>query len=83
MHIDLIRHREIRKRLREAGSSISALARELSVAPETVTIVSQGYRKSHRVQTAIAETLGVTPAELFPERYAEQAGQKEMHKPRH
>ncbi len=64
MHIDLIRHLLIRKRLRDAGSSISALARELSVAPETVTIVSQGYRKSHRVQTAIAETLGVIPISI-------------------
>ncbi|NDW02688.1 MULTISPECIES: helix-turn-helix domain-containing protein [unclassified Salipiger] len=37
-----------------------------------MTVVSQGYRKSHRIQKAIAKQLGITPQQLFPDRYAEE-----------
>ena len=65
------RHAEIREGLKAAGTSISALARELGVAPATVTIVSQGHRRSHRIQAAIARKLGLDVQKLFPERYGE------------
>lgn len=69
MAADETRHVEIRNRLRLAGTSIAGLAREIGVAPATVTIVSQGHRTSHRIQSAIARKLGLLPEELFPERY--------------
>ena len=78
MSIDLARHQEILGRLHQAGFTISSLAAQLKVAPGTVTIVSQGHRKSHRIQSAIAEILGVTPQELFPERY-EQGEENRAH----
>ena len=68
---DPARHVEIRQGLKAAGTSLSAVARELGVTPSTVTIVSQGYRRSHRVQTAIARHLGRNVHELFPDRYRE------------
>ena len=68
---DPARHVEIRDGLRAAGTSLSAVARELGVTPATVTIVSQGHRRSHRVQVAIARHLGRDAHELFPDRYRE------------
>ncbi|TXH04647.1 MAG: hypothetical protein E6R07_07290 [Nevskiaceae bacterium] len=56
-------------RLRLAGSSLADVARELGVAGTTVTSVSQGYRRSRRIESAIATKLGVTPRSLWPERY--------------
>ncbi|MBS0437641.1 MAG: helix-turn-helix domain-containing protein [Proteobacteria bacterium] len=56
-------------RLRLAGSSLAEIARELSVTPTTVTIVSQGQRRSRRIEQAIAAKLGTTAASLWPERY--------------
>lgn len=56
-------------RLRLAGSSLAEVARELSVAGTTVTSVSQGYRRSRRIESAIATKLGVQPGSLWPDRY--------------
>lgn len=70
---DLAHHAKIRDELRSAGISISALARELGVAAASVTIVSQGHRRSHRIQAAIADKLGRDVRELFPDRYGEDA----------
>ena len=69
---DLARHAEVREGLRAVGTSISAVARELGVAPATVTIVSQGHRRSHRIQLAIARKLDRDVRELFPERCEEE-----------
>lgn len=71
---NLARHAEIRNHLRDMGTSLAEIARELGVARATVTIVSQGYRRSHWVQAAIAAKLGVEPKDLFPERYPEGGG---------
>lgn len=60
-------------RLRLAGSSLSEIARELEVRPTTVTIVSQGLRRSRRIEQAIAAKLGVTVESLWPNRYASAA----------
>lgn len=67
--VDLKQHELTKLRLRLAGSSFSKIARELCVAPSTVTSVSQGYRRSRRIEQAIACTLGEMPAELWPDRY--------------
>lgn len=77
MTVDLARHADIRKRLSAVGLSISALAREVGVAPETITIVSQGYRRSRRVESELASALGTTPERLFPERYTAEEGSTE------
>ncbi|MDN3711751.1 helix-turn-helix domain-containing protein [Paracoccus cavernae] len=74
MTVNLARHADIRKRLGALGLSLSALAREVGVTPETVTIVSQGYRRSRRVEKQIAAALGTTPEQLFPERYLSEEG---------
>lgn len=65
----LEQHERIKMRLRLAGSSLAEVARELSVAGTTVTSVSQGYRRSRRIESAIADKLGVTPGSLWPDRY--------------
>lgn len=72
MTVDLPRHEDVKRRLRQAGSSLTEIAQRLGVLQSTVTVVSQGYRKSHRIQDAIASQLGMTPQQLFPDRYAEE-----------
>ena len=56
-------------RLRLAGSSLAAVARELGVRATTVTSVSQGYRRSRRIESAIAGKLGLTAEALWEDRY--------------
>lgn len=69
MAVDLDRHEHVKRRLKAANSSLSNVARRLALSPTTVTVVSQGYRTSGRVQAEIAAVLGTTPETLFPERY--------------
>ena len=76
LEIDKEKHAQIRAALHQIGSGISALAREISVAPATITVVSQGYRRSRRVELAIADKLGTTPEEIWPERYQEEVRMK-------
>ncbi|MDH2328998.1 helix-turn-helix domain-containing protein [Cereibacter sp. SYSU M97828] len=71
--LDLDLHDEIKARLRKAGSGISAIARELGITPGSVTVVSQGYRRSQKVQRAIADKLGTTPEVIWPARYEKEA----------
>ncbi|WP_083554244.1 helix-turn-helix domain-containing protein [Paracoccus sp. SM22M-07] len=63
----------LKLRLRSKGSSLAQVARNLSVLQSSVTVVSQGYRRSHRIQEAIATELQTTPSDIFPERYTERA----------
>jgi lambda repressor-like predicted transcriptional regulator len=65
----LEQHERIKMRLRLAGSSLAKIARELGVAATTVTSVSQGYRRSRRIEGAIAAKLGKQAVSLWPERY--------------
>lgn len=74
MSVDLLRHSDVKLRLRERGSSLTQIANETGVLQSTVTVVSQGYRRSKRIEAAIALALGLTPQELFPERYSAQEG---------
>ena len=68
--IDDKRHAQIKAALALRGLSLSDIARSLKVAPTTISIVSRGYRRSRRIETAIADELGLTAAALWPERYA-------------
>ena len=65
------RHERIKLRLRQAGTSLADVARELGVRPTTVTSVSQGYRRSRRIEELIATKLSTTAALLWPDRYAD------------
>lgn len=69
MKVDLEQHEFLKFQLRLAGSSMAKIARLLGISQSSVTVVSQGYRRSHRVQREIAEQLGTTPEELSPDRY--------------
>lgn len=62
-------HERIKMRLRLAGSSLAAVARELGVSSSTVIIVSQGLRRSRRIEALIAAKLATTPERLWPDRY--------------
>lgn len=67
--IDEKRHNRIKAALQLKGSSLSAVARDLNVAPTTVSIVSRGFRRSRRIESKIASELGCKAEELWPERY--------------
>ena len=73
MVLDLQQHELIKMRLRLVGSSLSAIARELDVRATTVTSVSQGYRRSRRIEQAIAIKLQERPEQLWPDRYSKAA----------
>jgi lambda repressor-like predicted transcriptional regulator len=62
-------HERVKAALAVNGCTLAQVARELGVAASTVTIVSQGDRRSRRVETAIARAAGKEPAHLWPERY--------------
>lgn len=50
------------------GIKISDIAKELNVAVPTVSLVISGRDKSKRIKAAIAEKLGFSPEELWPEK---------------
>ena len=62
-------HQKIKAALSLNRNSLSMIARDLGVSPSTVTIVSQGYRRSQRIEQAIAHAIHVDPRDLWPERY--------------
>ena len=68
MKPDLEKHEFLKFRLRQRGTSMAQIARELEITQGSVTVVSQGYRRSRRIEAALAEALGVTAQELFPDR---------------
>jgi Ner family transcriptional regulator len=61
------RHRWIKFQLEHLGSSFSAIARELGCSQQNVRQAT--LTPSARAERAIAEKLGLTAQELFPERY--------------
>lgn len=69
MRRGLQQHERVKMRLRLAGTSLAEVARELGVAATTVTSVSQGFRRSRRIETLIAQKLQTTPSRLWPDRY--------------
>ncbi|MNR40844.1 hypothetical protein D3C85_1591720 [compost metagenome] len=62
-------HHRLKARLAARNLTLSDIARSLDVAPSTVTIVSKGFRRSRRIETALAEAVGTTPDRLWPARY--------------
>ncbi|WP_369827466.1 transcriptional regulator [Caulobacter sp. FWC2] len=65
-------HQRIKASLQLRGTSLSAIARQLEVRASTVTTVSQGLRRSERIESAIAGALGLAPRDLWPERYQQR-----------
>ena len=61
---------EIDEELRKAGLNRAAIARNLNVSQTTVSQVARGITNSHRIQTAFAEAIHKTAAQVFPSRYA-------------
>lgn len=70
--IDDRQHARIKSALALRGATLSSIARELGVSPGTVSIVSRGFRRSRRIERAIADALTTTPAVLWPDRYPDQ-----------
>lgn len=70
MKVDLKKHERIKGHLALLGLTFSSIARDLQIKPSSVVIISQGHRRSDRIQRAIAEALGMTPEQLWPDRYA-------------
>lgn len=66
---NIAKHERLKCELRLKGSSLAQLSRELGLSISSVSTVSQGYRRSERIQKAIAKKLGTTPQEIWPERY--------------
>lgn len=62
--IDEFAHEVTFARLRMAGSSFSAIARELGVTPSSVSLVSMGLRSSRRIQG------------IWPDRYRKEQQMK-------
>jgi Ner family transcriptional regulator len=57
--------------LRLAGSSFARIADELGIARQTVRVaIERPYPKIERI---IAKKIGLSPEELWPERYARRA----------
>ena len=72
MSVNLNRHEMTKCRLRCAGTSLADISKFLGVSQSSVTVVSQGYRRSHRIQAEIAKRLGLRPEDLFPDRYSQE-----------
>ena len=63
-------HEKLKMELRLRGSSMSQIAANVGVQPGSVTAVSQGIRRSRKIESALATAIGTTPETLFPSRYA-------------
>lgn len=62
-------HKRVKQALKAKGSSFSKIACAEGVKPSTVSLVCNGWRRSRRVELAIAHALELTPEEVWPERY--------------
>jgi lambda repressor-like predicted transcriptional regulator len=62
-------HLDIKRRLSDLGKTFAEIAEQEGVSKVSVSIVSQGYRRSRRIEAAIARAVNCTPEELWPERY--------------
>lgn len=71
--IDDKRHAKIKGALSLKGVSLSDIARSLDVTPSSVSIVSRGFRRSRRIEQAIADVLGETPQKVWPDRYRDDS----------
>ena len=69
-------------RLRERGVSLTKVARTLGKDPSTVSRVNQRQRRSREIEEAIAERLGLSVRDAFPEWHRRRSDQRRT-KPRH
>ncbi|WP_085953253.1 helix-turn-helix domain-containing protein [Caulobacter vibrioides] len=67
--VDEKKHLQIKEALHARGLSIGGIARNLGVTKNSVSLVCRGYRRSRRLEQAIAHALDLEPARLWPERY--------------
>ncbi len=72
MAIDMERHTRIRIELLKIRTSFSDVATATNRSRSGVTGCSQGRFFSDIIQAELARRLGITPQELFPERYNEE-----------
>lgn len=77
MPVDSEDHEFLLYRIRKAGTSFAQIARDIGVAPATVTVVSKGCR-SAKIENALAAALGLTAEELFPDRYPDKSEVKNL-----
>lgn len=76
-------HARIKGALALKGINLSMIARDLGVAPTTVSIVSRGFRRSRRIEAAIAHAIGCEPAVLWRQRYQSENQAEEAAMARH
>ncbi|WCR14008.1 helix-turn-helix domain-containing protein [Paracoccus seriniphilus] len=69
MQLDIERHDHVKRRLRALRVTFVDIAAELGCRPSLVTMVSQGHRRSERIEQAIAGHLKLSPSEIWPDRY--------------
>lgn len=72
--VDHETHLWVKQALKAKGSSLSKIARAEGVKPSSVSIISKGWRRSRRVELAIANVLQISPEEIWPERYNQIEG---------
>lgn len=60
---------EIRSRLKEIGITISGIARDLGVTPSSVCDVLSRGKVSHKIHSHVAEQIGMTINEVWPDLY--------------
>ena len=65
-------HERLTTEVRRRGTSLSRVAAQMGVFPGSVTAVSQGIRRSKRIEEELATAIGTTPEKLFPDRYTSE-----------
>lgn len=66
-------HERLKAELRIRGTSLAQIGRELGISGTSMSPVGLGKHRSKRIERAIADALGTTPEELYPERYRGEA----------
>ena len=69
-----VQHERLKAELRIRGTSLAQIARDLGVSETSMSLVGRGKHRSRRIERAIAEALGTSPEELYPERYKQTGG---------
>ncbi len=64
-------HERLKAELRIRGTSLAQIGRDLGISGTSMSLGGLGKHRSKRIERAIAEALGTTPEELYPERYRE------------
>lgn len=78
LSIDRERHARIKFELSLRELSLAEIGRRAGVGTSAVSSVSLGKSKSARIESFLAEALGVSVGELFPDRYPAATGRSPM-----